>query len=433
MSMRCMYRWAAAGVMATGAVLSTDTQAQERWHVPLNEGERTGLTTSNERLEIEAEAPAPSLYQFSREGHFRSSPRALDRPVGGVVIRARLQSPASTAVLFHVRGQAGGRWQPWEKATPGERLRFEQRVSVLQVRVILHGTHERSPSVEAIDVELLDDTFVANAVESTPTYRIFATREGLAGHRTANGHRITRRDRFVALPSWRVLNEAGERDYQVRITYRGRSVVAPVWDVGPWNTHDDYWSSKREMWPDLPRGMPQAQAARLLGYNRGRDEFGRRPNLPNGIDLADGTFWDDLGMSEGGWVEVTFLWMGNERSTPPADTSSAANPRTRVDDTSRQRDTTPPIARVTRARRLRSGNYFVRWSATDSESGVTGYDIQVRRGVGGKWQTWLTNERAGEGLFRAGPSSHALAFRVRARDKAGNQSDYSAPVSAPEP
>lgn len=142
-----------------------------------------------------------------------------------------------------------------------------------------------------------------------PTYRIFATREGLVGHRTANGHIIQPRDRFVALPSWTVLSPRGSDKFRVRLTYKGRTVVVPVWDVGPWNTNDDYWNVNRR-YKDLPVGMPMAQAAFLHGYNGGRDERGRRIQDPNGIDIADGTFWDDLRMTRNDWVDVTFLWLG---------------------------------------------------------------------------------------------------------------------------
>lgn len=147
------------------------------------------------------------------------------------------------------------------------------------------------------------------APAAAPTYTVFATREGLVGHRTANGHRIRPRDRFVALPAWAVLASEGGNEFQVRVTYRDRSVVLPVWDVGPWNTHDDYWQPNRR-YGDLPVGMPMAQAAYTNGYNGGRDEFGRRIRLPNGIDIADGAFWDDLGMTQSDWVQVTFLWLG---------------------------------------------------------------------------------------------------------------------------
>lgn len=145
-----------------------------------------------------------------------------------------------------------------------------------------------------------------------PTYRIFATREGLVGQQTANGHIIQPRDHFVALPSWRVLSSYRGYEFQVRLTYNGRTTVVPVWDVGPWNTNDDYWSPNRENYRDLPIGMPMAQAAYFDGYNGGLDQFGRRISNPNGIDIADGTFWDSLGMTRNDWVQVTFLWMGQD-------------------------------------------------------------------------------------------------------------------------
>jgi hypothetical protein len=145
--------------------------------------------------------------------------------------------------------------------------------------------------------------------EIAPTYRVFATREGLVGHRTANGHLIDSRDHFVALPSWSVLSPKGTSQYAVRLTYNGRSVIAPVWDIGPWNTKDDYWNPSRR-YSDLPVGRPMAHAAYYDDYNGGRDESGRNVREPNGIDIADGTFWDDLGMTSSDYVLVTFLWLG---------------------------------------------------------------------------------------------------------------------------
>jgi hypothetical protein len=149
----------------------------------------------------------------------------------------------------------------------------------------------------------------AEQIPTAPTFTVFATREGLVGHRTANGHRIRPRDRFVALPSFSALSSLDGHEFQVRVTYRDRSAVLPVWDVGPWNIKDDYWSPDRR-YSDLPVGKPMAQAAYEDGYNGGRDEFSRRIRTPNGIDIADGAFWDDLGMTESDWVQVTFLWLG---------------------------------------------------------------------------------------------------------------------------
>jgi hypothetical protein len=151
----------------------------------------------------------------------------------------------------------------------------------------------------------------------TLTARVFATRVGLVGNRTANGHRVVAGDRFVALPSRRGLASDGSGDYTVQICAdTGRCTWAPVWDLGPWNTRDDYWSTPgtRESYRDLARGVPEAQAASTDGYAGGRDGSGRRVGNPAGIDLADGTFADDLGLRDNAWVQVTYLWTGTGRS-----------------------------------------------------------------------------------------------------------------------
>ena len=143
------------------------------------------------------------------------------------------------------------------------------------------------------------------------TYRVFATREGLVGGTTANGHVIAPRDHFVALPSGRALSPRNTGTYSVTVCAdNGRCETAPVWDVGPWNTRDDYWnpSAIRQNWSSLPQGTPEAQAAYQNGYNGGKDQFGRTVTNPAGIDLADGTFWDGLGLTNNSWVNVTYLW-----------------------------------------------------------------------------------------------------------------------------
>jgi hypothetical protein len=198
------------------------------------------------------------------------------------------------------------------------RDRFAQPATTVQLRLSLVVSSGIAPTVSAVSVEAaLDRSPAAPATAPVHaqafTYRVFATREGLVGGRTANGHIIVSRDHFVALPSRRGLNPvSGGRDYQVRVCYArtGGCETAPVWDVGPWNTKDDYWnpSATRQMWKDLPQGRPEAQAARLDGYNGGRDQFGRVVANPAGIDLADGTFWDGLGMVDNDWVDVTYLW-----------------------------------------------------------------------------------------------------------------------------
>ncbi len=60
----------------------------------------------------------------------------------------------------------------------------------------------------------------------------------------------------------------------------------PIKEVGPWNIHDNYWDKRRDMWKNLPRGKPEAEAAYYNNYNRGRDEFGRKVLNPAGVDLT---------------------------------------------------------------------------------------------------------------------------------------------------
>lgn len=158
----------------------------------------------------------------------------------------------------------------------------------------------------------------AASADQRPTVRLWATRQGMVGGRTANGHIVTERDRFVALPSRRALSRDDGSEFQVRLRYNGREATAPVWDVGPWNTRDNFWDppAEREAFKDLPRFVPQTLAAWRDNYNGGRDATGRWVTYPNAIDIADGTFWDDLGMQSSDWVDVTFLWVNAPSPDP---------------------------------------------------------------------------------------------------------------------
>ena len=99
----------------------------------------------------------------------------------------------------------------------------------------------------------------------------------------------------------------------------------------------------RENWRDLPRGLPQAQAAKAKGYNGGKDQFGRIVLNPAGIDLADGLFWDALGLTDNAWVTVDYLWTGDS----PLGTVRAASRSTCAARPTRRRGSSgsPPTAR----------------------------------------------------------------------------------------
>jgi hypothetical protein len=63
---------------------------------------------------------------------------------------------------------------------------------------------------------------------------------------------------------------------------------------------------------DRPAPGPAAGAGCLRGrLQRGLDGFGRQAANPAGIDLADGTFWDAVGLTDNAWTNVTYQWTGS--------------------------------------------------------------------------------------------------------------------------
>ncbi|HEX3622267.1 MAG TPA: RICIN domain-containing protein [Acidimicrobiales bacterium] len=143
--------------------------------------------------------------------------------------------------------------------------------------------------------------------------------------------------KFAALKLTTALSASGcSSGYRLDLDYRvvvsrdsGQSATIPVKDVGPWNEDDPYWAGPgstrpRRRFGDLPRGTPESQAAFYNGYNTssncislstgqpsgkagGADQFGRCVLNPAGIDLSIEAA-KSLGMTDNGWVTVSFLW-----------------------------------------------------------------------------------------------------------------------------
>jgi hypothetical protein len=268
------------------------------------------------RLRSTGSGPA-ALDRAEASGQLILAPRELPEPVNRVTAQVDGQASDGAAVEVDVRGHLGGvswtEWSPAGAVLPAATTRVQVRVVLTTVKATL------APAVSAVRLSAGRTAAPGpggiSAQAAGLTYQVYATREGLVGGTTANGHVITSRDHFVALPSRRGLSASNAGDYSVRACSpaTGRCEYAPVWDVGPWNTKDDYWnpSATREMWKDLPRGRPEAQAAYQNGYNGGRDQFGRTVANPAGIDLADGTFWDGLKLTGNSWVNVTYQWTGS--------------------------------------------------------------------------------------------------------------------------
>jgi hypothetical protein len=260
------------------------------------------------------------------EGSLITAEHTLGAPANRVSAELSADTPKGTSIDVDVRGRTGANdWTEWTPA--GSTL--GSTVGSVQVRISLHSTTDGvRPTVKNVALSAGNAPQV-NALAATTalTYKVYGTREGLVGGTTANGHKIVSHDHFVSFPSGKSVSPKGTGNYTARVcrTDGSKCEYAPVWEIGPWNERDDYWNpaSVRSEFKDLPQGKPEAQAAYLEGYNGKKDDSGRTVQNPAGIDLADGVFWDGLGMSDNGYVNVTYLWTG---SGPTGVVSTAGDP-----------------------------------------------------------------------------------------------------------
>lgn len=318
--------------VSAGAEGAQRPTADVSWHERPTPGDGTGVNTAvrdgSARIR-DTTRHAASSGRGEAVGMLTFAPRSLRTRVNRVRASVAAAVPSGASVEAAVRGRTSRGWSEWTPASESPAV-LPERVSRVQVRLALR-TAGGGPTPKVTGVRLTGDSvpMTARAKGSAArTYNVFATREGLVGHTTANGHVIEERDHFAALPSTRSLSPKGTSDYSVKVCSpdTGRCAFVPVWDVGPWNVHDDYWNppSVRENWTDLPQGTPEAEAAYVDGYNAGTDGSGRQVLNPAGIDLADGTFWDGLGLTDNAWVDVTYLWTGAYPAT--AQVGSAGEP-----------------------------------------------------------------------------------------------------------
>lgn len=304
-------RWDVFPVMALVALLSAgaaacaaESDAPEPLSVPLR-------VADDDDINIAATEATLSL--TATAGMLVLAPLELTAPANQLVVEATAAIPPEATVLVEVRGsREPGRWTEWLEARPGAAVALPEPTRLVQVRLTLAAAPDGgSPVLRNLRlVPELDDELPRTSGPAG-TYRVFATRVGLVGNTTANWHVVAPRDHFVALPSRRALASPGSSDYTVQVCAdNGRCAWEPVWDIGPWNTTDDYWNppAVRQSARNLTQGLPQAQAAFQDGYNGGRDRFGRRVTNPAGIDLADGTFYDTLRLPDNQWVSVNYLW-----------------------------------------------------------------------------------------------------------------------------
>ncbi|WP_442874690.1 hypothetical protein [Amycolatopsis sp. NBC_00345] len=334
-----MVRRAVAAVLAVGAVTAGSTAfavpagatgGTGAWRADLSkvDSDDVNVQSSGGALTLrDSTWHRTDLMTAGSEGYLISGEQPLTSAVNRVTAQVTADRPAGTDVEVDVRGRTGA--DDWTEWTPAgaQPASFGRAVSVVQTRISLSSkTDGVRPTVREVD---LNGSLAPQAdalLASTPlTYTIYATREGLVGHTTANGHVITSNDHFVALPSGKATSAKGSGTYSVKVcrTDGTRCEYAPVWDVGPWNTKDDYWNpaSVRSEYKDLPQGQPEAYAAYHNGYNNKKDDLGYTVGNPAGIDLADGVFGSGLGLGDNGNVKVTYLWTGTSAASGTVSTA----------------------------------------------------------------------------------------------------------------
>jgi hypothetical protein len=302
---------------ARPAVTDAPSAGSDRlaWAAEVAQGQADGVALAADQGLRLALARAASLAEapYAVAGTLVGPLRPLPAPTA-VAATWTGETPAGTSVLLEVRGRrADGLYSEWEELPDrGGVAPLPWAAQAVQYRLtLLAAEGAPSPVVRDVAIQPLATTAtLENSAAAAATHRVYATRIGLIGNQTSNGHVIVPEDRFVALPSRRALATRGGDEYQVRVEYKGRRLTLPVWDTGPWNVRDNYWdtSVRRDMWNDLPQGQPQAAAAYYDAYHGGRDGFGRRVLSPAGIDLSDAAFYE-LGMTQSDWVTVTFLWL----------------------------------------------------------------------------------------------------------------------------
>ncbi|MEV8377061.1 hypothetical protein AB0P21_30245 [Kribbella sp. NPDC056861] len=277
----------------------------------------TNVRLDGQRI-ILGDAPASlgSAEVRQRSGIANLAPIRFPAATSAVVVDYTAGTPDLSTAEVDVRALVKDRWSEWTTAKAGQPTALPAASDQVQLRIIVIAPPQGgSPWISDVRVQATDKAATGSrAIQAAPLKsRVFATREGLVGGTTANGHVITSRDHFVALPSRRGLANNGSGNYSVKVCTASRCAFEPVWDVGPWNTKDDYWnpSATREMWKDLAQGRPESQAAYQNNYNGGKDQFGRKVANPAGIDLADGVFWDALKLTDNSWVDATYLWTGD--------------------------------------------------------------------------------------------------------------------------
>ncbi|WP_244295423.1 hypothetical protein [Micromonospora orduensis] len=266
---------------AAGSPLTLTAAAPggELWNADLSVVDRDDVNVRRTAAGLRLRDTRPagrSPHSAIAEGMLLSVPRTLTRPATRVRAQVAADVPAGATVEAQVRAWRASGWTEWRAATTS--AVFDRPVSRVQSRVVLTApAGGTTATVRGVQLTA-DATAAVSAATPGLTYRVYATRIGLVGELTANGRSVQPRDHFAALPSRRGLSPLNTGDYTVRVctTTGSRCEYAPVWDVGPWNTRDDYWnpSAVRRTGRTCRRADPRRRPPTSRATTAGRTSSG---------------------------------------------------------------------------------------------------------------------------------------------------------------
>ena len=323
--MRTLLPLLAAAVLTATLVQPAAAADNPTWSPALSSGSGVGVAVQGGAARIDqrtafrapredgAAEGTPDTAVAHRPAHPR--PHRLDSPTNRIAARVAARLTEGATADVDVRGlRAGGNWSEWIPAEDGTAVLPEPVLDV-QARLVLTG--DPGPEATGLTLTALATVQVEGArAEGNPlSYKIFATREGLVGGTTANGHVITpaRPLRRAALPpgavaarQQRLLREGlrPHRPLRVRAGLGRRPVEHPRRLLER--------PRRARSGATCRAGIPQAQAAKHEGLQRRQGPVRAEVVNPAGIDLADGMFWDALGLRDNAWVTVDYLWTGRQ-------------------------------------------------------------------------------------------------------------------------
>jgi hypothetical protein len=180
----------------------------DTWAPDLAGAEAAGVAVTEGTARLNSSVGEPD-----RIGFLTFAPKRLSAPADRITATLDAQTPPGTAAVLDARERrVNMSWTEWHPLRAGQPTPPVEPSSEVQVRLVLTGPAGSAPAARGISIiaKTAPGLRASGTIGPPLRYRIFATREGLVGGTTANGHVVTDNDQFVALPSRRALAQRGK-------------------------------------------------------------------------------------------------------------------------------------------------------------------------------------------------------------------------------